>query len=307
MLAQHTHSHTHNIKLLQTGEYIASSYVKFVESAGARVVPIFYNSTTAELDTIFAAINGILFPGGGTSIANDTVIHQTANYLYNLTIASNDANNYFPLWGTCLGMEMIAILTAANDAVLCAGCFSAENISLPLEFTELYAHSRMFSETTPELLVSLANNNLTSNEHTSGVTVDEFQRNYALANFYNVLSVNRDQNGLEFVSTMEAVNYPIYAVQWHPEKVLKIFTQSSQKNKIEPITLLNGGRTTLNGTPNIISTTHATLCLCPNPWQTSLCLKRERVLTGVTGHFYHLNLQKRKKKTFHTHSLSRTH
>ena len=35
-----------------------------------------------------------------------------------------------------------------------------------------------------------------------------------------VLSTNVGRNGTEFVSSMEHKTYPIYATQFHPEKVL---------------------------------------------------------------------------------------
>jgi gamma-glutamyl hydrolase len=38
--------------------YLAASYVKFVESAGARVVPILNNLTKSELDVILNSVNG---------------------------------------------------------------------------------------------------------------------------------------------------------------------------------------------------------------------------------------------------------
>ena len=37
-------------------------------------------------------------------------------------------------------------------------------------------------------------------------------------NFWRPLSTNIDQEGLEFLSTMEANDYPIFATQFHPEK-----------------------------------------------------------------------------------------
>jgi gamma-glutamyl hydrolase len=41
-----------------------------------------------------------------------------------------------------------------------------------------------------------------------------------LNQFFNILSTNQDQTDpeLTFISTIEAKNYPIYGVQWHPEK-----------------------------------------------------------------------------------------
>ena len=36
--------------------------------------------------------------------------------------------------------------------------------------------------------------------------------------FWKVLSINNDEEGLEFISTMEAIDYPFFGTQFHPEK-----------------------------------------------------------------------------------------
>ena len=48
-------------------------YVKWVESAGARVVPVRYDSTPAELDHLFDSLNGVLFTGGGVPFTDLSV------------------------------------------------------------------------------------------------------------------------------------------------------------------------------------------------------------------------------------------
>ena len=45
---------------------------------------------------------------------------------------ANDNGDYFPLWGTCLGFELLSVLTSGTDSVLSA--VDAENISLSLDF-----------------------------------------------------------------------------------------------------------------------------------------------------------------------------
>ena len=50
--------------------YIAASYVKFVESGGARVVPVFVNQSDWYYDMIFKDTNGLLIPGGTQSFDN---------------------------------------------------------------------------------------------------------------------------------------------------------------------------------------------------------------------------------------------
>ena len=48
--------------------YIVASYVKYIESAGARVVPIFINQTDEYYEMMFNSVNGLLIPGGDVSI-----------------------------------------------------------------------------------------------------------------------------------------------------------------------------------------------------------------------------------------------
>lgn len=51
------------------------------------------------------------------------------------------------------------------------------------------------------------------------VATAHWNSNSRLTSFFNVLSVNKDRAGKEFISTIEAKRYPIFASQWHPEKV----------------------------------------------------------------------------------------
>ncbi|XP_071446441.1 gamma-glutamyl hydrolase-like isoform X2 [Hetaerina americana] len=48
--------------------YIAASYVKFLEGAGARVVPIRINLSDDYYENIVNSVNGVLFPGGGINL-----------------------------------------------------------------------------------------------------------------------------------------------------------------------------------------------------------------------------------------------
>ena len=50
--------------------YIGAAYVKYIEQAGARVVPVLINQTEEYYDTIFRSTNGLLIPGGAVSIVD---------------------------------------------------------------------------------------------------------------------------------------------------------------------------------------------------------------------------------------------
>ena len=89
--------------------YIAASYVKWVESAGARVVPLFYKSWSVEtMESMLKNINGVIFPGGGMSFSGKYLSQLVT--IFNYAKKANDAGNYFPLWGTCLGVCFVFVL-----------------------------------------------------------------------------------------------------------------------------------------------------------------------------------------------------
>jgi gamma-glutamyl hydrolase len=190
-------------------DYLAASYVKWVESAGARAVPIPFHASDAHLDTLLGSVNGAIFPGGGAEIP------ASAKYLYTKVLDMNKAGDHFPLWGTCLGFEW---LLEEGGGVLDRG-FDSENISLALELAPAAPSSRMFGGDASLLaLLSNTSNPVAMNNHMAGMSAAHFAGTAKLAGIYNVLSTNVDRKGREFVSTIEAKAMPLYGTQWHPEK-----------------------------------------------------------------------------------------
>ncbi|XP_043100031.1 gamma-glutamyl hydrolase [Puntigrus tetrazona] len=193
--------------------YIAASYVKFLESAGARVVPVTINKSDDEYRRLFKSINGVLFPGGGASLESSGY-SKTAAIFYRLALEANSNGDYFPVWGTCLGFELLTLLTSGK---LLLSHTNTSGIALPLNFTHDVRDSKLFKDFPEDLMKSLETEQLTENSHQWSLTTENFTKSETLRKFYKVLSTNTaGQN--EFVSTMEAYDFPIYATQWHPEK-----------------------------------------------------------------------------------------
>ena len=90
--------------------YIAASYVKFLEASGARVVPLRFDSPRDQLAATLSGLNGVLYPGGGASLAADSPFFQGAQFIWEHAIKANQAGHVFPVWGTCLGFELIGVL-----------------------------------------------------------------------------------------------------------------------------------------------------------------------------------------------------
>uniref|UniRef100_A0A8C6TEE3 folate gamma-glutamyl hydrolase n=1 Tax=Neogobius melanostomus TaxID=47308 RepID=A0A8C6TEE3_9GOBI len=197
--------------------YIASSYVKALESAGARVIPVNIYNTEAEYKALFNSLNGILFPGGDVSITTSGYA-RAARIFYDLAIEANKKGDYFPVWGTCLGFEQLGVLTAnvkEMEEILVRT--NLTKVSVPLNFTQEANGSRLFRDFSDEMMEILATEPLTVNAHIWSISMETYHSNERLNKFYRVLSTNND-GPLEFISTFEAIDYPMYGVQWHPEK-----------------------------------------------------------------------------------------
>ncbi|XP_048385613.1 gamma-glutamyl hydrolase-like [Stegostoma tigrinum] len=212
ILAEKTYGHFERFG----DSYIAASYVKYLESAGARVVPIGINLTEDQCQKLFYSINGLLLPGGGANLLQSPYARNAA-FFYKLALQANDRGTYFPVWGTCLGFEELTVLTSEKNLLATT---NTSNVPLPLNFTKGAMDSRMFKNFPVDLMKALAVEPLTANFHHNSLSVKNFTNNAELRNFYNILSTNVDSNGIEFVSTMEGKSYPVYGVQWHPEKNL---------------------------------------------------------------------------------------
>jgi len=195
-----------------------SVYVKWIEMAGGRVVPIPYNADNDQLDYFFNSVNALLYTGGELTLSVNTTYYQTANYLFNLSLSANENGDYFPVWGTCQGFQLLSILIAEDMSVLSRNAFDSESLLLPLDFTSDISNSKLFGDASNDILFTLANKNVTVNLHHDGVKPVDFYNNVYLPNFFSVLSTNTDRKGLEFISSIESYEYPIYGVQFHPER-----------------------------------------------------------------------------------------
>eukprot|EP01086_Lenisia_limosa_P016259 TRINITY_DN591_c0_g9_i1.p1 TRINITY_DN591_c0_g9~~TRINITY_DN591_c0_g9_i1.p1 ORF type:complete len:318 (+),score=88.63 TRINITY_DN591_c0_g9_i1:83-1036(+) len=205
-------------------EYIAASYVRWVEQAGGRVVPIPLHSTEEELDRFFESVNGLLFPGGGEDLKfNSTrrlrnAFTESERYVFHKAMKINEMGTVFPIWGTCLGFESMMMLASNDDRILdLSGPFNAWNLRYPLHFQIDPQMTKMFSNASSQMISNLENKRLTSNYHHYGVAPSVWN-SYPAASQWNVISTNKDEDGKDFISSVENKLHPFFATQWHPEK-----------------------------------------------------------------------------------------
>ncbi|XP_023936690.1 gamma-glutamyl hydrolase A isoform X2 [Bicyclus anynana] len=219
VLSQETSLHLHS-KFPEENytSYIASSYVKDVEKSGARVVPILIGKPRSYYRDIMGNINGVLFPGGATHFNQSNGYADAAQHIFEMAQKLNDAGDYFPIFGVCLGFELLVILASGrglNENRI--PCRSYEN--LPLHFTQDFRKSKMFHDAPRDIIDILKNKNVTVNVHRYCI-VDENLSSHNLTKAWRNLqtSYSNDENGVRFVASIENKRYPFYGVQFHPEK-----------------------------------------------------------------------------------------
>lgn len=211
------------------GDYIAASYVKWLEAGGARSIPIPYDADFALLDDLFTEINGLLLPGGSADYP------PSLTYLLDKIVNSNSQGKYFPVWGTCLGFEFL-IRYAGGPEILQDG-FVASNISLPLE---QIVPRRLYQN--GDTYLNLMLHNITMNSHHQGIEPQQFYKSAVLPQLWEITSINHDANLRPFVSTIEPKNpdsFPLYGVQYHPEK--NAFEYATFPNTDIPYESINHG------------------------------------------------------------------
>lgn len=215
-------------KVVQSDTYISSSYVKYMELAGAQVVPLLPSYSKKKLHRLMKSINGVIFPGGpAPRYPQDTGYVSTTEFIYKTAMKLNDDGIYFPIMGICLGFEVLhALATNGDESTLSP--FDADNLPVPLNLTKHAFESRLLDTLSKKLMQSLMFQPVTLNMHRMGVSPEVYKRNKNLMNTFRVLSTNLDARGKEFVSTIEGIRYPFYAMQWHPEKNIFEWTRKER-------------------------------------------------------------------------------
>ena len=113
-----------------------------------------------------------------------------------------------PIWGTCLGMQHMLKYIGGQNAISSHPDIKKNK---RLKFFVNPLLSKIFKDLAADALI-FENHAMTYNYHNYGIGVGDFNGNAAISAFYNIITTNVDENGIEYVSVMEAKNYPFYGV-----------------------------------------------------------------------------------------------
>lgn len=199
-----------------TADYITSNNVRWLEAAGAGVVVIHTWYDVSQIDEILSKVNGVLIQGGKREIDLTNRWEENAKYILRKAITFTENGNYFPVIGICQGFELIHAIISGTVDVLSQ--FNAWNEATPLILSDNIENSKMFSGISVEEKLMLEEENIAPQFHHKGINIDDFSKK-GLDEFFLVTTYAKDKDGHIFIDTVEGKKYPIYATQYHPEKI----------------------------------------------------------------------------------------
>ena len=189
--------------------YMAASYAKLVEMAGGQAVAIHHEAPLSHIRQLHRSLNGVILPGGNSGKNYSAAL----TLLVNLTLDA-DPKDQVPLWGICLGFEMLCQDVAQNATVRTAP-WGSLLLPLPLKIS---ASSRMFGGISPKMRQDMLGNNVTMHNHGAGVAPDLFRSNSRLRAAFDVTSTATGRTGHTFANVIEGKNgLQMYGTIWHPE------------------------------------------------------------------------------------------
>lgn len=201
--------------------YISSSHIDWLERAGLDVLAIPYN--TKKHKYYFDRINGLYLPSGGVFASNSIEYYNCCKKFIQMAINSFDLKgDYFPIWGGCMGMQQMMMVSEGTDNQNLLQRFdSFNNLMLPLILTKEGIKGRMMNYVMKNDINTFNDfiyKESTLNNHMMGLSPKKFKKCGLLNSVYKIVSWNYDRKGKKFVSTIEGRKYPFYGVQWHPER-----------------------------------------------------------------------------------------
>jgi len=138
-----------------------------------------------------------------------------------------------------MGFQQMLIVADGNDNVknFLQNFDSFKNLMCKIKLTKEGKHSKIINGIDKRIVKRIQREKCTLNNHFMGITPKKFKRIKSINNFYKIIGTSKDRKGREFIAILEARNYPLYGVQWHPERsqemctFIKFFAKEVKKSK----------------------------------------------------------------------------
>jgi len=195
---------------LECGQsYLKIAYIHWIEMSDEKAIIIPYDISQKELSDILQRTHGIVWVGGGienttphTSKQNNKLL-DTLFYCYQYAIHENNNGNYYPIWGTCLGFDILLMFANQKPSL------KESLISFPLHGV----YPTTFTTNKTRLKKWFSANMLQKMKKQPCVFHNHKYGNVTVPPTVDIVSKHDD-----FINMIEFKDYPFYGVQFHPEQ-----------------------------------------------------------------------------------------
>lgn len=97
--------------------YLPSSYIKWVEQGGARVVPIWLGKDEAYYRNMLSKVNGILLPGGFVDKNKQGGYAEASGHIMKIALELNKNGDFLPIFGIGAGMDLMLFHTNDDEDI----------------------------------------------------------------------------------------------------------------------------------------------------------------------------------------------
>lgn len=200
-------------------------YIHWIESMGANAIVIPYSISKISLVQQMGSIQGLIWTGGAIETDRYTE-KQRMTYLTTLQRSFlqakeyNDQGRYFPIWGSCLGFEMLVLM--------------GEDLPLSRFFDHIQHHERSGQNTitftsTPSRLKRFFPLKLRNAMTRTPCATHHHKLGFDIEPLPHIRIVSIDSG---FINMIEYVDYPFYGVQFHPERPFSPFSEEVSRQFI---------------------------------------------------------------------------
>ncbi|KAL4437890.1 hypothetical protein ABPG74_001061 [Tetrahymena malaccensis] len=215
-------------------QYVLNANIDWVQMSGAQTVIIPFDETQEYYDNLFSKINGVLFTGGDYNINIDVPIDkfqpqtgknqwtQNAAYLLKKAVEANNNGDYFPVWGICQGFQLLHYIVSGFNYTILNHITNDFNFTRNANLLHL-SQANLFSDFNNDWIDYSETKAPFLYLHELGITQQDYEYNPKLKEFFQILGVSANSTNIDakdafqYLAIVEAKNYPIAGVQFHPE------------------------------------------------------------------------------------------
>jgi gamma-glutamyl hydrolase len=179
--------------------YIPMAVIDWFRNAGVTVVPISYRLRPRDVPATFRNINGLFLQGGPHYIQS---YMRLASLFLQEAVAANQAGDYFPVWGTCHGFQLL---------------LKEFGGPWPLESMDSMVWSAPLQPNLSPARMPLIPALPLEFSHQFGITRGRFGEFPELQESFRILATAIDRRGQEYIAAIEHHTLPFYGTQFHPE------------------------------------------------------------------------------------------